>query len=119
MNRILLILAVLFAGSIFCSAGQYDNIEPELKCHFPQKKRSFCDRRPNFSRRHNICNPPATMLGHIIWKQEEVTLNDNYGPYEAVLITYRKVYENGAWGEKFQRSYRKDPLIITPPVIYK
>jgi hypothetical protein len=43
----------------------------------------------------------------------------NYETYEAVVITYRPVYENGAWGEKFKRTYRKEPSLVTPPILAK
>ena len=39
--------------------------------------------------------------------------------YEAVTITYREVYENGAWGKKFQKTYRKEPNLVTPALLAK
>lgn len=93
-----------------------------LKCHFSRKDRSFCRIFPNFSRRHDICDPAP--LGHIEWCREDVTITErddcgNYETYEAVTITYREVFENGAWGKKFQKTYRKEPSLITPPVLAK
>ncbi len=125
MKRAFLILISLLTCSVsVVVAEQYQNIKPEFKCHFPRKDRSFCKVFPNFSLRHNICNPSPEILGHIEWCREDVTITErdncgNYDSYEAVVITYRPVYENGAWGEKFQRTYRKEPNIITPAVIYK
>jgi hypothetical protein len=99
-------------------------IPPKWRCHVPRKDLSFCKVFPNFSRRHGICNPEPELLGHIEWCREDVTITErddcgNLETYEAVTITYRKVYENGAWGEKFKRTYRKEPLIVTPPVLAK
>ena len=125
MKRAFLILISLLTCSVsVVVAEQYQNIKPEFKCHFPRKDRSFCKVFPNFSLRHNICNPSPEILGHIEWCREDVTITErdncvNYDSYEAVVITYRPVYENGAWGEKFQRTYSKEPNIITPAVIYK
>ncbi|MEM9283446.1 MAG: hypothetical protein AAGA96_16605 [Verrucomicrobiota bacterium] len=130
MNRLLrlflasaLVMGGFSIGST-SSAEQYQNIAPEFRCHYKLKKRSFCERRPNFALRRGICNPPPTMLGHIEWCREDVTITErddcgNYETYEAVVITYREVYENGAWGDKFKRTVRKEPTLITPPVIYK
>ena len=98
-------------------------IPPTLRCHFKRKDRSFCKTFPNFSRRHDICDP--TLLGHIEWCREDVTITErddcgNFETYEAVTITYRKVYENGAWGAKFRKTYRKDTFFIsTPPLLAK
>lgn len=120
----LLLIALTFVCSGFVSAEQYANIRPEWRCHFARKDRSFCKRFPNFSLRHGICNPEPTHLGHIEWCREDVTITErddcgNFETYEAVVVTYRKVYENGAWGEKFRRTYRKDATIVTPPVLAK
>lgn len=98
-------------------------IPPTLRCHFKRKDRSFCKVFPNFSRNHGICDP--TLLGHIEWCREDVTITErddcgNFETYEAVTITYREVFANGAWGEKFRKTYRKEPnIIITPPVLAK
>lgn len=120
---LLLIAAVIptgFAGA----AEQYSNIAPEWKCHYPMKDRSFCKTFPNIALRRNICNPAPTMLGNIEWSREEVTVSGldakgNYETYRAVAITYRPVYENGAWGKKFVRTYRIEPNYVVPPVIGK
>jgi hypothetical protein len=97
-------------------------IAPGLRCHYKRKDRSFCRVFPNFSRRHDICDP--TLLGHIEWCRENVTITErddcgNYETYEAVTITYREVYENGAWGKKFQKTYRKEPNLVTPALLAK
>lgn len=115
-------LAFTFGSGI--AAEQYANIPPSIKCHQKMKDRSFCKRYPNFSLRHGICNPEPEILGHIEWSRRDtiVTEQDQDGyteSYEAVEITYRPVYENGAWGKPFTRTYRKEPTLITPPVIYK
>tara|TARA_R110000850_G_scaffold112466_7_gene226398 strand:+ start:1699 stop:2070 length:372 start_codon:yes stop_codon:yes gene_type:complete len=123
MNRLILTLAFVFAGTTFSSAAeQYYNIEPQLKCHYPRKNRGICNNCPNFSRRTNICDP--TLMGHIEWCREDVNITErddcgNYQTYDAVVVTYREVFENGAWGDKFRRTYRKDPTLITPRVLYK
>ncbi len=129
MNRLFLTLAVVFAGTIvsgpsIATAEQYANIEPGLKCRFYAKNKSFCWRFPNFSLKNNICNPAPDCLGHIVWCTEDVTITEqdscgNWDTYEATVITYRKVYENGAWGEKFKRTVRKSPTLVTPPVLAK
>lgn len=97
-------------------------IPPPWRCHFPRKDRSFCKVFPNFSRRHDICDP--TLLGHIEWCREDITITErddcgNFETYEAVTITYREVFENGAWGRKFRKTYRKEPSLITPPLLAK
>ena len=97
-------------------------IAPKWQCHYKRKDRSFCRIFPNFSRRHDICDP--TLLGHIEWCREDVTITErddcgNYETYEAVTITYREVYENGAWGEKFRKTYRKEPSLVTPALLAK
>ncbi len=30
-----------------------------------------------------------------------------------------EVYENGAWGKKFRKTYRKEPTIVTPALLAK
>ncbi len=115
-------LIVTFGGSSI--AEQYQNIKPEWRCHYARKDRSFCKKFPNFSFRHGICNPEPVLMGHIEWCREDVTITErddcgNYETYEAVTITYREVYENGAWGDKFRRTYRKEPSLITPPLMAK
>ncbi len=97
-------------------------IAPKWQCHYKRKDRSFCRVFPNFSRRHDICDP--TLLGHIEWCREDVTITErddcgNFETYEAVTITYREVYENGAWGKKFQKTYRKEPSLVTPALLAK
>jgi hypothetical protein len=97
-------------------------IAPKWRCHYKRKDLSFCKVFPNFSRRHEICDP--TLLGHIEWCREDVTITErddcgNFETYEAVTITYREVYENGAWGKKFQKTYRKEPNIVTPALLAK
>ncbi len=97
-------------------------IAPKWQCHYKRKNRSFCHVFPNFSRRQDICDP--TLLGHIEWCREDVTITErddcgNYETYEAVTITYREVYENGAWGEKFRKTYRKEPSLVTPALLAK
>ncbi|MCB1204183.1 MAG: hypothetical protein KDN18_07975 [Verrucomicrobiae bacterium] len=124
------LLVLLFAGgttaqeTVVASASSKPRpeIAPSWKCHYPRKDRSFCKIFPNFSRRHDICDP--TLLGHIEWCREDVTITErddcgNFETYEAVTITYREVFENGAWGKKFQKTYRKEPSLITPPVLAK
>lgn len=118
-----LALAV-FATPASISAEQYRDIKPGLRCHFPRKQRSFCRTFPNFSLRRGICNPEPDKLGHIEWCREEVTITERlecgeYDTYEAVVITYRPVYENGAWGKKFKRTYRKEPFQISVPPLAK
>jgi hypothetical protein len=97
-------------------------IAPKWQCHYKRKDRSFCRVFPNFSRRHDICDP--ALLGHIEWCREDVTITErddcgNYETYEAVTITYREVFENGAWGKKFQKTYRKEPSLVTPALLAK
>lgn len=134
MRRAALFLApflFLFAGSAVAqtaavvpsaSSKPKPEIPPPWRCHYPRKDRSFCKVFPNFSRKHNICDP--TLLGHIEWCREDITITEpddcgNYETYEAVTITYREVFENGAWGRKFKKTYRKEPSLITPPVLAK
>jgi len=126
MKHFLLFLVIAFGLVAFedSSADQYENIKPEFKCHHRKDKKGFCRRFPNIALRHNICNPQPTMLGHIEWCREDITITErddcgNYETYEAVTITYRPVYSNGAWGKKFKRTYRKEPTLITPPVLAK
>lgn len=117
-------LTLLLAGSTFATAQekvskQYQNIEPELKCHYPRKDRSFCKVFPQFSFKKGLCNPEPELLGHIVWCSEDITVTerDECGKmetFDAVVVTYRKVYCNGAWGDKFKRTYRKEPTIVTP-----
>jgi hypothetical protein len=101
---------------------QYAEIPPKFKCHFPRKDRSFCKVFPNFSFRKGICNPHPELVGHIEWCREDITVTERdecgkFETYEAVSITYRKVYCNGAWGEKFKRTYRKEPALIEPVLV--
>lgn len=123
MNRVSILIATLIISfGISAIAEQYDNIKPGLRCHFPRKNRSFCKTFPNFSLRHGICNPEPEGLGNIEWCREDIVVTERlecgtFETYEAVVITYRPVYENGAWGEKFKRTYRKEPSIITPPIL--
>ncbi len=128
MNRLFLIIAVAFSGIVagptISTAEQYSDIPPTIKCRYYSKNKTFCWRFPNFSLKHNICNPAPDCLGHIVWCKEDVTITEqddcgNWETYEAVTVTYRKVYENGAWGEKFRRTYRKESTIVTPPVLAK
>lgn len=124
MTRALPVLAALATFQLafpdIAVTEQYRDIKPGLRCHFPRKDRSFCKAFPNFSMRKGICDP--TLLGHVEWCREDIVITErddcgNFETYEAVVITYRQVYENGAWGEKFKRTYRKDPTIITPPIL--
>jgi len=115
---------VLLAGPEEIRAEQYRNIKPGLRCHHPRKERSFCRAFPNFALRRGICNPEPEMLGHIEWCREEVTITERlecgqYDTYEAVVVTYRPVYENGAWGKSFKRTYRKQPFQISVPPLAK
>lgn len=126
MRRVFSLVSILLAflvGGIYAqeapstSSKPKPEIPPKWRCHFPRKDMSFCKVFPNFSRRHKICDP--AMLGHIEWCREDVTITErddcgNYETYDAVTITYRKVYENGAWGEKFRKTYRKEPGLIEP-----
>jgi hypothetical protein len=123
MKRVLTLLAAFAACfSHHAAAEQYRDIKPEWRCHYPRKDRSFCKVFPNFSLRHRICNPEPALLGNKEWSRRDVTVTDRlqcgtYETYEAVVVTYRPVYENGALGEKFKRTYRKDADLVTPPVI--
>lgn len=127
MKRLFLCFTIAFAGiapAEVAHAEQYANIEPGLRCHYKMRDRSFCRRFPNISLRHNLCNPQPTMLGHIEWCREDVTITErdecgNFDTYEAVTITYRPVYCNGAWGKPFKRTFRKTPTLITPPLLAK
>ena len=120
MTRLALFLILLIATLVTPAvAEQYQNIKPELKCHFPQKKLTFCKVFPNFSFKNGLCNPEPEMLGHIEWCREDITVTERndcgeFETYEAVVITYRPVYENGAWGKKFQKTYRKNPKLSGP-----
>jgi len=118
----LAILALTFVFGSTAFAEQYPKIKPELKRHYPRKDRSFCKTFPNFSLRNKLCNPAPGMLGNIEWCRENVTISDrddsgNYQSYEAVVVTYRPVYANGAWGKKFQRTHRKARTLVTPAII--
>lgn len=134
MSRTVFTLAsvlVLLAGSAetqeavvvpSTSSKPKPEICPPWRCHYPRKNRSFCQVFPNFSRRHEICDP--SLLGHIEWCREDVTITErddcgNFETYEAVTITYREVFENGAWGKKFRKTYRKEPTIVTPALLDK
>ncbi|NLT70353.1 MAG: hypothetical protein GXX91_06625 [Verrucomicrobiaceae bacterium] len=123
MNRSsLLLTALIVCIGTSSLAEQYQNIKPGLRCHFARKDRSFCKVFPNFSLRHGICSPQPEVLGNIEWCREDITVTERlecgeYETYEAVVITYRPVYENGAWGKKFKRTFRKEPTLITPPVL--
>lgn len=125
MKRAPIILAALIVCFVTDAVSeQYQNIKPEWRCHYKRKDRSFCKVFPNFSLRHGICNPEPEVLGNIEWCREDITVTErlecgNYETYEAVVITYRPVYENGAWGEKFKRTYRKEPSLVTPPILAK
>ncbi|MEM9015923.1 MAG: hypothetical protein AAGC68_02835 [Verrucomicrobiota bacterium] len=121
MKRFSLCLVLLFTCVSFTGAEQYANLEPGYKCRFPRKNMSFCKMFPQISFNKGLCNPAPKLLGHIEWCREDITVTErddcgNYETYEALVITYRKVYCNGAWGEKFKRTYRKEPTLITPPL---
>lgn len=127
MKHVLLCLTIAITGfgaAHTLHAEQYAKIDPPLKCHHRMDKKGFCRKFPNIALRRNICNPQPTMLGHIEWCRENVTITErddcgNYDTYDAVVITYRPVYSNGAWGKKFKRTYRKSPTLVTPPVLAK
>ena len=127
MKRVSLALAFVFAVlgvTHSASAEQYANIEPQMKCHYRKDKKGFCRTFPNFALRKGICSPHPTLLGHIEWCREDVTITErddcgNYDTYEAVVITYREVYSNGGWGKKFRRTYRKTPTLVTPRLLAK
>ena len=125
MKKVLSAILLLSFASIGVSPSQdgemtqYRNIPPTILCHFKRKDWSFCKRYPNCARKLNVCDP--TKLGHIIWCTEDITVTErtecgDYETYEAVVITYREVFENGAWGDKFKRTYRKEPTIVVPPL---
>ena len=122
MKALSLCLVLLFAGSGLASAAeQYGDISPRFKCHHPRKDRSFCKVFPPFSFKKGICNPAPELLGHSEWCREDVTITEQdecgkWMTYEAVTITYREVYCNGAWGKKFKRTFPKEPTIIEPPL---
>jgi hypothetical protein len=125
MKFFYLTLALLFASTSLPLAQepvkevkQYRNIKPELNYRFKRKDMSFCKVFPHLAFKKKLCNPMPEQLGHIEWCREDVTITDrdNSESYEAVVITYRKVYCNGAWGEKFKRTYRKEATIVTPPL---
>ncbi|MEM7601808.1 MAG: hypothetical protein AAF357_10390 [Verrucomicrobiota bacterium] len=121
MKFIAVLLALTFLGTGFTTAEQYSDIEPGLKCRYARKDRSFCKMFPQFSLKHNICNPSPEVVGNIEWCREDITVTDrnecgDLETYEAVSITYRPVYCNGAWGKKFTRTYRKEPSLIVPPL---
>lgn len=123
MKRVSILLVTLtVCFGTHSIAEQYQNIKPGLRCHYPRKDLSFCKRLPNFSVRHGICDPEV--IGNIEWCREDITVTERlecgtYETYEAVVITYRPAYENGAWGKKFKRTYRKEPSLITPPILAK
>lgn len=124
-TSVILLLLASFVAPTFVTPSfgdQYRNIEPTFKCRYARKDRSFCKIFPNFSLRHNICNPAPEVLGNIEWCREDIKVTErkecgNYETYEAVVITYRPVYENGAWGKKFKRTFRKEAVLVTPPII--
>lgn len=134
MRRAALFLAsllLLLAGSAAAqeaaavksaSSKPKPEIPPPWRCHYPRKDLSFCKVFPNFSRRHEICDP--ALLGHIEWCREDITVTErddcgNFETYEAVTVTYREVFENGAWGRKFRKTYRKEPTLVTPALLAK
>jgi len=132
LNQVIPLLALTFlagpalaflAGPTLAQEGQqYANIKPGLKCHHPRKERSFCKAFPNFSLRRGICNPEPEMLGHIEWCRENITVTERlecgeFVTYEAVVVTYRPVYENGAWGKRFTRTYRKEAFQMSVPAL--
>ncbi|MDF1658834.1 MAG: hypothetical protein P1U58_14560 [Verrucomicrobiales bacterium] len=113
------LLALVFVLPSFAHAEQYGNIAPTLKCHYARKDRSFCKIFPQFSLKHNICRPTPEVVGNIEWCREDITITERmecgtFETYEAVTITYRPVYDNGAWGKKFSKTYRKEPTLIVP-----
>jgi len=121
---LLLILSTFASSGLVGAAEQYANIAPEWRCHYPMKDRSFCKVFPNIAVRRNICNPAPEVIGNIEWSREEVTVSGtdahgNYETYKAVAITYRPVYENGAWGKKFVRTYRIESTYVVPPIVGK
>lgn len=118
----LLLVALIVSFGTNSIAEQYQKIKPEWRCHYPRKDHSFCKVFPNFSLRRGICDPE--IIGNIEWCRKDITVTErlecgNYETYEAVVVTYRPAYENGAWGKKFTRTYRKDPTLITPPILAK
>ena len=118
----LLLVALIVSFGTNSIAEQYQNIKPEWRCHYPRKDHSFCKVFPNFSLRRGICDPE--IIGNIEWCRKDITVTErlecgNYETYEAVVVTYSPAYENGAWGKKFTRTYRKDHTLITPPILAK
>lgn len=118
MKKLILSLtAVLFlSGAGFGRAWDFD---PLLICHYRMKDRGICKKFPNFSVRKNLCNPAAVIVGSVEWRRREITKTelDEYGnpvTFDATVITYRYVYNNGAWGDCYTRIYRHGPAVVEP-----
>ena len=104
-----------------CGAGvaQAWDFNPLLVCHHRMKDRSICKKYPNFARKKNLCSPAAEIVGSIEWRRREITKTefDKYGDpvtFDATVVTYRYVYDNGGWGECFTRIYKHGPLLVEP-----
>ncbi len=117
-----LILSIT-AGLIVSSAGavQAWDFDPLLVCHYRMKDRSLCKKFPNFARKKNLCTPNAAIVGSVEWRRRDITKTelDEYGKhvtFDATVVTYRYVYDNGAWGDCFTRIYRHGPVLIEPPL---
>ncbi len=128
MKKLILTLAVLViaAGSLDAQdrKPQYGEIAPAFKCHFRKNKKGVCRKFPNLAIKLNLCKPDPEVIGTIEWCRKEYTKTeiDECGKpvtYDAVDVTYRYVYCNGAWGHCFTRTYRDSPLIIEPPILAK
>lgn len=124
MKLLIALLALTFFVPVFAGAQQYDNIAPTWKCHHKKNKKGACRRFPNLARKLNLCPTDPEIIGTIEWCRREFTkteLDDCGNPvtYDALEVTYRYVYCNGAWGHCFTRTYRVSPEIVVPPVLAK
>jgi len=114
---ILSLIAVVMAGG--ASVSQAWDFDPLLICHHRMKDRGICKKYPNFSRKKNLCSPAAAIVGSIEWRRRDITKTelDEYGKpvtFDATVVTYRYVYDNGAWGDCYSRTYRHGPLLVEP-----
>lgn len=128
MKKLLLTLAALIiaVGSLDAQdrKPQYGDIAPALKCHFRSNKKGVCRKFPNLAIKLNLCADDPEIVGTIEWYRKNYTKTeiDECGKpvtFDAVDVTYRYVYSNGAWGTCFTRTYRDSPLIVEPPILAK
>ncbi len=113
------LVALLICLSTFPSsaaADEHSEFPYAFRCFKENKKKSLCRLFPHIFTKTSVCYPKPTVVGTMIWKSENnVTITDTetfgyHATFKARRVTYREVYDNGAWGDFFTRIYPKEKV---------